>query len=75
MNLYGHMLSSLDAASQLHRLGVISRRGLRGIRRILSQAPMAPQGSLVPITVPPTLQSAMCKVWMATLMPATWTVQ
>lgn len=72
---YGHMLSTLDAASQLHRLGVISRRELRGVRRLLSQVPMMPQGALVPITVPPNLQPAMGKVWMATLMPATWTVQ
>ena len=73
--LYGHMLTPLDAAQQLHRLKVITRKELRAITKALKAVPPLQEGELHPLDLPPDLHPAMRRVWLATLMPATWTVQ
>lgn len=73
--LYGHMLSPLDAAQQLHRLKLITRPELRAITKALKAVPSLQEGELHPLNLPPEMGPAMRRVWLTTLMPATWTVQ
>lgn len=74
MSPYGHMLTTLDAATQLHALKMISTRELRQMKRWLNSLPKSPATTLL-VETPPELRSAMAKVWLASLIPATWTVQ
>ena len=76
MEPYGHMLTTMDAALNLWRLKVISDRECNAILHWLNSLPEAEPGQTLPVSNPPEwLDPAMRKVWLASLMPATWTFQ
>ncbi|ARJ70434.1 hypothetical protein B0A89_13100 [Paracoccus contaminans] len=73
---YGHMLTTIDAARELRRLGLLTEQEWLGLRIWLDSRPQTRVGEVVPPESPsPHLLPALRKAMLVSLMPATWTVQ